>query len=460
MNIFGLEINFKNLPVLDPDFIPMLQFQEAYKVGATEKISLAVERADGMAVYNTLIHATPESKELDRFYIERIVKNILWFKGGYKIYVCGSDDIYEYLHQTYSAEGDRNFDYDFMSTVYEMPFSVVKCTPETFPAEQENAQAVGGHLDGCRIGFDAGGSDRKVCAVVDGECVYSEEVVWFPKITEDWNYHYKEILTAMKTAASHMPRVDAIGVSSAGVFVENETKVASLFLKIPKDDFQAHIKTIFLDAAKEVADVPCIVCNDGDVSALAGGMSLGENNVLGIAMGTSEAVGFLNADGCITGWLNELAFAPVDANPNAEQDEWSHDYGVGCKYFSQDAVIKLARNTSIELPDTCSPGEKLKIVQKAMIEGNEDAVKIFDSIGVYLGHSLPYYYTMYGYHNALLMGRVLSGLGGDLILKRALEVINQEYPEISKEIAPQLPSEQARRVGQSVAAATLPRSLS
>ena len=38
------------------------------------------------------------------------------------------------------------------------------------------------------------------------------------KVTEDPEYHFNEIVTAFKTAASKMPRVDAIGVSSAGTF--------------------------------------------------------------------------------------------------------------------------------------------------------------------------------------------------------------------------------------------------
>ena len=171
---------------------------------------------------------------------------------------------------------------------------------------------------------------------------FSEEVVWFPKTNSDPDYHYEGIVAAMKSAAAHMPRVDAIGVSSAGIYIDNRTMNASLFLKVSKEDFDAKVKDIYLRAAKEFGDVPVVVANDGDVSALAGAMSLEENNGLGIAMGTSEAVGYVDPEGNITGWLNELAFVPVDAAPTAMVDEWSGDIGCGVKYFSQDSVIKLA----------------------------------------------------------------------------------------------------------------------
>mgnify|MGYP000831412574 CR=1 FL=1 len=313
-------------------------------------------------------------------------------------------------------------------------------------------------LVSCGIGFDAGGSDRKVSAVIDGEPVYSEEVVWFPKITEDPDYHYDGIVSAFKSAAEKMPRVDAVGVSSAGIYIDNRTMVASLFLKVPKDKFNEKVKDIYIRAARDVfgPDIPLVVCNDGDVSALAGAMGLGENNVLGIAMGTSEAVGYVDEKGNITGWLNELAFMPVDVNPDAMEDEWSGDIGCGVKYFSQDGVIKLAPRAGINLSESLSPAEKLKEVQKLMDQDGNNAAEIYRSIGTYLGHALAYYYDLYHCRHVLLLGRVMSGKGGDLVLEEAKRVLADEYPECSGKLFPALPDEKSRRVGQSVAAASLP----
>ena len=254
-----------------------------------------------------------------------------------------------------------------------------------------------------------------------------------------------------------MPRVDAIGVSSAGVYVDNRIMVASLFLKVSDEDFDKKVKNMYLDVAKEIGEnIPIEVANDGDVTALAGAMDLNDNAVLGIAMGTSEAGGYVDPDGNITGWLNELAFAPVDFSKDAMVDEWSGDYGCGVKYFSQDGVIKLAPFAGIELDESLSPAEKLKVVQGLMKEGDARAADIYDTIGAYFGYAIAYYSEFYEIKHVLIMGRVTSGEGGTILLARAQEVLDKEFPELAKKITLHIPDENSRRVGQSVAAASLP----
>ena len=442
MERYNIDVRIKNVPPLDPDFIPILKFNQAFLATAKKPVSLAVERADGqIAAFRTFVHGTPEMAEADRYYIDRMVKTALWLQGGFKVYT-DDREIYEYLSGVYCQGGEREFDWDFMSDVYEHPFEVVLTSQ--VPETRDAPKAIGGHLEGCRIGFDAGGSDRKVSAVVDGD-------------NSDPDYHYDGIVAALKSAAEHMPRVDAVGVSSAGVFINDRTMRASLFLQVPPDLYNAKVKDIYIRAIRDTfGGVPYSVINDGDVSALAGAMSLEDNNVLGIAMGTSEAVGYVDENGCITGWLNELAFVPVDANPDAMRDEWSGDIGCGVKYFSQDGVIKLAPRTGIELDENASPAEKLKAVQKLMEEGDPRAARVYESIGIYLGHTLAYYYTLYGCRHVLLLGRVMSGKGGDLILDTAKKVLADEYPETVGNMVPELPDEKFRRVGQSMAAASLP----
>lgn len=337
------------------------------------------------------------------------------------------------------------------------PFQCVWKPIEEAPVTEESATPIGRHLDGCRIGFDAGGSDRKVSAVIDGESVYSEEVVWFPKINSDPQYQYDGILSAMKSAAEHLPHVDAIGVSSAGVYVDNRIMVASLFLKVSKEDFEKRVKNMYIDIAKEFGEnVPLEVANDGDVTALAGAMDLEDDSVLGIAMGTSEAGGYVDPSGNITGWLNELAFAPVDYSKDAMVDEWSGDIGCGVKYFSQDGVIKLAPAAGIELDESLSPAEKLKVVQGLMEQNDPRAAAIYDTIGVYFGYAIAYYSLFYDIKHVLIMGRVTSGEGGVIILDRANEVLTKEFPELAEKCKLHIPDEKSRRVGQSVAAASLP----
>ncbi len=455
MNYLGIDYHISNVPVLDHNFIPFGVWMQAYLEGAEHPVSVAVERENGLiSVRHTRIRGE-EFAEANLRFVERFVKFELWSTGGFRVYLCGCDDIAKQLADLYKPDGERAYDVSFVEDVYERPLEIIACSEEDFPAENEAAKAIGGHLEGCRIGFDAGGSDRKVSAVIDGEPVYSEEVVWFPKTNEDPTYHFNEIVTAMKTAASKMPHVDAIGVSSAGVYVNNCPMVASLFIKVPRDR-REEVKSIYTRAGAEIGDVPLVVANDGDVTALAGYMSSGSGDILGIAMGTSEAVGYVNDDGNVLGWLNELAFAPVDLSPTAMQDEWSTDYGVGCKYFSQDAVIKLAPAAGIELDETLSPAEKLKVVQALAEDGHEGALDIFRTIGEYLAHTLVLYSAFYEIKMVLVLGRVASGVGGDLIISECNRVLAEEYPALDAQITVTTPDEKMRRVGQSVAAASLP----
>lgn len=455
MKYLGVELNVKNLPALDPGFIPLGAFNAAYLKGAKKPVGIAVERSAGeMASCNTYIYGTPEMREADNYYIERLVKTLLWMKGGFRVFVCGDEGLYSYLRDCYRTGGAREFDADFMSDVYEHPFEVIYT--DNLPAAKDSPKKSGGSLGGCRIGFDAGGSDRKVSAVIDGEVVYSEEVVWYPKLNSDPAYHYDGIVSALKSAAEHMPRVDAVGVSSAGIYINNRTMKASLFLSVPRDKFDAEVKDIYIRAVRDTfGDIPYAVVNDGDVTALAGAMSLEDTNILGIAMGTSQAGGFVDENGCITGWLNELAFVPVDAGPEAMEDEWSRDIGCGVKYFSQDAVIKLAAPAGIELEDSLSPADKLKCVQALVEEGDKRAEAVYHDIGIYLAHSLVYYNSLYSFRNVMLLGRVMSGRGGDILLRTCEEVLADEYPQIYAGIKIALPDEKFRRVGQSAAAASL-----
>lgn len=457
MQYLGINYSMNHPPKLDPTFIPFGVWRAAYLKDAKKPIAIALERDKGrISVHHTCIHGTPEMAEADYRYVERYVKFLLWSTGGFRVSICGCSELTQRLQKAYTPEGERHFDYTFVNQLYERNLEILDLPLDQCPAANEQAEPMGGNMDGCRIGFDAGGSDRKVSAVIDGECVYSEEVIWFPKLQEDPDYHFGHIVEAFKTAASKMPRVDAIGVSSAGTFIGNAPMVASLFIKVPRSNWDK-VKTIYDRAAKEIGDVPILVANDGDVSALAGAMGLGKGNLMGIAMGTSEAVGYVDEDQNVLGWINELAFAPVDLQEGAMQDEWSTDFGVGCKYFSQDAVIKLAPVAGIEIDPELSLAEKLKVVQALMEQDDQRAIDLFETIGAYLAYTVVLYSQFYNIEYMMLMGRVMSGKGGDTILRVCNEILKDEYPELAEKCLVTLPDEKMRRVGQSVAAASLPK---
>ncbi len=444
---------------LDPGFLPAVIYNRNYhaKVRASGKavpLVLGLERECGLVSrFETLVSPVADADTL--FYVERLVKFLLWARGGWKLHFGGPASIGSLIRKTYSSRGARKFDCKMMELAYGKKFEVVLTNPNNVPAAKDMQVAAGGHLKGCRIGFDLGASDYKVSAVIDGQAVFTEETPWDPKTQSNPEYHYHHISAALHRAAAHMPRVDAIGGSSAGIIVDNEIRVASLLRSIPKRLFPK-AAGVFKRIRAEW-NVPLVVMNDGDVTALAGALSLGQTGMLGIAMGSSEAAGYMDQKGRILGWLNELAFAPVDYNPKAPADEWSGDAGVGALYFSQQAVNKLLPAAKIKLPKSMGLPERLKEVQDLMAAGDERAAKIYETIGVYLGYAIPHYADFYDYSHMLILGRVTTGAGGDIVLTKAREVLDKEFPEAARRIEMHVPDEKARRVGQAVAAASLPK---
>ncbi len=449
------ELNLRFPAPLDPDFVPCALWNRAVIAAARNPVPLviAVEGEDGrISRHETVISATPDAEAL-RF-AERLVKMLLWARGGWRVVIGGPPVVAEHVRDVYQAGGARAFDADMMQRVYLQPFTVEGCSTEEVPAAREKGAVHGGHLDGCRIGFDLGASDFKLAAVREGEVVWSHEIPWDPKNQADPAYHYRHLAEGLKLAASHLPRVAAIGGSSAGVIVNNRFMVASLLRSVPADKFE-EARGIFQRLQREW-NIPLEVANDGDITALAGAMSLNENGVLGVAMGSSEAAGYLNMEGRMTGWLTELAFAPVDMNPAALPDEWSGDRGVGALYFSQQAVNKLLPASGIVLPVKMGLPERLKEVQSLMLAGDERAARIYQTVGTWLGYTVPHYADHYDFRHLLILGRVTTGAGGDIILSRAREVLAAEFPDVAGRINVQLPDEKSRRVGQAVAAASLP----
>ena len=454
MDRYGIQIDIKNKPVLQPDFIPLFRFNEEFLKEATEPFSIAVEKNDKqISVKSTFTRKGEKYADANNYYIEKLVKTELWQKGGFRIYVKGDEEVYKRLKASYAPGGNRAFDAVFMGDLYEESFEVVKC--DELPEPFEIKKSVGRHFDGRRVGIDLGGSDYKVSSVIDGDVVYSKETVWHPKTNSDPEYHFNGIVAALKDGAAHLPGVDAIGISSAGIVGNNRVLNAQIYHTIPKELFNSKVRDIYFRAVAEIGeDIPFEVANDGDVSALIGSISLNRNNLLGIAMGTSTAGGYVDANGNISNWLSELAFMPVDASPGAARDNWTGDIGVGVHYFCQEAVIKLAGPAGIPLEQYETPAQKLKAVQDLLDEGHEGAAAIFRSMGCYLGHTAPMYHDIYGTDAILLLGRVVSGEGGNTMVEVANNVLREEYPETPIDFL--LPDEKTRRLGQSAIAASLP----
>lgn len=456
-----LPIQPKLIPELDPGFVPAALYNREFRRLAREQgaipFRLALERADGsVSLFETVVLPPgAPSFALNFTYIERILKFLLWARGGWKVYAGGPPAIGRFLQQAYAPGGSRAFDAEFMGGVYERPFTIVVCRPEEVPAQKETTVALGRHLDGCRVGFDLGASDRKASAVMDGEVVYSEETPWDPRNQGDPQYHYDGVMDSIRRAASKLPRLDAVGGSSAGVYINNRVRVASLFRAVSREEFDSKIAGLFLRIRDELG-VPLEVVNDGEVTALAGSMSLGENPVLGIAMGSSLAAGYADAHGNITSWLNELAFVPVDYRADGPVDEWSGDRGCGVQFFSQQGSNRLCLQGGMSFPVEMGLPERLVALQEKMKAGDETALKVYETIGVCLGYSVAHFADFYELRHILVLGRVTTGAGGDIMIERARAVLEVEFPELAAKVNLALPDEKSRRVGQSIAAASLP----
>ncbi len=459
-----IQVTAKRRPPLDPGFVAASLWNRDFRAaaqasGSAERLAVALTRPDGsVSTYHTIVFRHEgEGAALNCRYVERLVKFLLWQRGGNGITIAGDPAIAQHIRAVYSPSGPRAFDYQFMGDrVYGKPMEVTSVCYEQAPEARETGLPLGRHLDGCRIGFDLGGSDRKCAAVVDGEVVYSEEIAWDPYFQTDPQYHFDGIQDSLRRAAAHMSRVDAIGGSAAGIYLNNEIRVASLFRGIPRECFDARVTRLFFELQRAWHGIPFVVVNDGEVTALAGSMTLGDGAVLGVSMGTSQAGGYVNAEGNITGWLNELAFVPVDYRERGPQDEWSLDHGVGAQYFSQQAVSRLLPAARISVPEGMPLAERLVTVQDLMAAGDPRAAQIYETIGVYFGYAVAQYAGFYDLRHLLVLGRVMTGTGGDLLLSTAQQVLRDEFPQVAEAVRWHLPDEKEKRHGQAVAAASLP----
>ena len=450
--------SMKFVPELDKDFVPAVLWVKEYRkmlTAESETLGVCLLRNDGSVFRHDLKILSDEYYDLTLRFVERVVKFLLWQKGGCRIFMS-NQKLASSIGEIYSEEGMREFDCDFIGRrIFDSPIKVEYVAFSELPQPKDIASPLGRNLDGCRIGFDLGGSDRKCAALVDGEVIFSEEIKWSPYFEKDPQYHIEGINDSLKKAAQKLPRVDAIGGSAAGVYVNNEVRGGSLFRGVPEDLFETHIRLLFKGLQK-VWDVPFDIVNDGEVAALAGAMELNDNAVLGIAMGTSLASGYVTPDGNITPWLNELAFVPVDFRENAPQDEWSKDIGCGVQYFSQQAVARLAPLAGLEFPPDMPFPEMLVEVQRLMENNDDRAASVFRTIGIYFGYSIAFFKEFYDYKNLLIMGRVTTGQGGEIIIQKAREVLKSEFPELG-DINLCTPDEKNKRHGQAIAAASLPR---
>jgi len=380
------------------------------------------------------------------------------------------------LVRAFSVGGMYEYEVTAMPNVNgtpESPFPVKVVAASELPEAKDTPQVCGKDASGCRLAFDLGKSDIKVVAVQDNEVKYSKETEW-DVTNPDPDYHFKAIVDAMKIGKEALPKIDAIGGSATGtVSGKNEATWCDIFPNVPPDVYKEKVVDIFVRIAKELAgDVPLKVINDGEVTALAAVTKIKAGKVLGISMGSSEGGGYANADGNLMGWINELCYIRLDLNPMAPSDPWTKGAhsGISHMYLGQRGATKLASAGGIEAPeDQMYPNpamctikhdnhaQCLKLIQAAMNDPAKEprARLIYETVGVYLGYGLAQYTEFYEIDHIMILGRVSKGTGGDIMLAKAKEVLQTEFPDVPP-ITFHTADDHFKAVGQCIAAAALP----
>jgi predicted NBD/HSP70 family sugar kinase len=463
---------------LDPNFSPVVLGKKKYLKyvsGSPFVVEWALERSDGVARGKLPVFADSHPDVDASVHLAGVlIQEMIWQRSAFRLLLCGPPGTCGALLRAFSPEGKYAFEVRTMPKVcgltkafeVRMVFSAAE-----LPPPRDTPQRCGSDASGCRLAFDLGKSDIKTVAVQDNQVLHSKETEW-DVTNPDPQYHWEMILSALQDTAQHLPRIDAIGGSATGTLSgDNGATWCDIFPNVPPEVYKEKVVPIFRNLAKKFGDVPLKVINDGEVTALAGKMMVNQGNLFGISMGSSEGGGYCDEEGRLLGWINEMCYIQLDLNPEAVTDPWTKGHtGISHMYLGQRGATKLVEKGGVDVPEELRPDHSnmntmkheghakcLKLIQAAMKDPAKEpqARKIYETVGVYLGYGLAQYSEHYKIENALILGRVSSGAGGDVLIAKAKEVLAVEFPDIPP-IKFHFADEHFKRVGQCIAAAALP----
>jgi len=467
---------------LDPNFISGAREIQAYRRLVAEagdrarNVGFAVHQVNDIVSrfdYKALPGYDARTRKVNNQIGERLFKYILWQRGGWKAEIGGSRNLAQHIMEEYGEDGEHSWDAEFMGNgVFKRPFEIKERGFSQLPESNERYQKIGGHYGGCRIGIDLGNSDYKLSAVIDGKEVFRAEssdlgLEWDPNSATDVNYMIEKINEGIAAAATFLPRIDAIGISTAGIVVDNEYKLGSLIKDLPSEAIE-YIPTIFREVQSKWG-VPLVVRNDGDVSALGAAESLGLDTCIGLAGGSSVAAAAI-FNGQLNSWFHELAFPGMDFHPFARlQYKWDSDErGAAECYLPQLALPFLVQQAGLtDVLDLKMDETDKNILRPALIEligmaeegKDQRVINVFEQYGKYYGHFVAMAGMMYdNMHDAFLFGKVTEGAAGDIAVPFANAVLNVEFPELEMKL--HVADSESRATGQAYAAAGLAESVS
>lgn len=431
---------------LDKDFKPIIDSFESFQRRAKEPITLTIKR--GEEVIFPFSMRISSNFEKSYFYTKRLLLTLLWMVGGEEIFYTGSPLFYHYLEKRLETDEEILSSLHEMEKIFNRSFSFKRV--EEVPQRKDKVNPFSGSFKGCRIGLDLGGSDRKVTVVKDNEVVYSEETLWSPKEQNDPQYHYLGMLDSLERAKKYLPHVDGIGISTAGIVANNELLFAALYAKVTEEKKQKEARPVFKNIMKEhFPNVPFQVENDGDVSAIGASALYHKNKVLGLALGTSFAAGYVK-DSSLNGWISELSKVPINVSKKARKHYILGIEGSASEYLSQKGIVYLLENNGLSLQGDLP--HKLLQIQKLAEEGDPLVLKGYHDMGIYLGSDIRYLSLFYDIESVFLLGRVMSGKGGEILLQTASDYLKKKKMQIDLFSA----DEDFKRLGQSYIAASLP----
>lgn len=434
--------------VLDKKFLPAYDEFKSFQKEGTKEIVVTAKRKDNI-VYPFRMMIS-DDYEKSYFFAKKMILSLMWIVGAESFCYKGDKEFYSYLiNRVYDdLETKKSFEAmkesfgsDVLITLDDKDYEVIQ-SKTTFT----------GSFDGNRIGIDLGGSDRKVTAISDGKVVFSDETLWTPKPETDYKYHVEGILDSLNKAASVLKRVDSVGVSTAGMVFDDELIYPALFESVPLETKQSKIRTLIPDIVKDrFGDIPFAIANDGDVSAIGASIMFKKDNVLGLALGTSFAAGYAK-NGFLLNWANELSKVSIDYNPEARAHYILNIQGSSSEYLSQKGIVRLLENNGVQLEGETLP-KKLVSIQKMAEEGNKIVLDAYHDMGIYLGSAIMFFTMFYKIDSVMLLGRVLTGKGGEILTNTASSYLKERGVNIEVFTC----DENFKRLGQSYIAASMPR---
>lgn len=417
----------------------------SFQAEANQEIEIVLSRGKGL-VYPFSLRINDDFEE-SYFHLKKVLFALLWTIGGSRFLFHCDSSFYSRFVGKIQKDEEVHASFKAIEKIYgepvsfflteEIPFKTIKTAKRTLLPS------------GCRVGLDLGGSDIKVMALQDGKVLYSSEILWSPKTARDPSYHDSFIRSALKEAASYLPRVDAVGVSTSGVVEEEDLIYPSLFTSCSEKDKKEGIRVLLKEISHELfPNATFSLINDGDASALGASFLYEKDSVLGLSLGTSLAGGYVK-NGFLYPYLNELSKVPVNFSSFAKRHYQLGIKGSASEYLSQKGIIALTEESGVELKGTLP--EKLLMVQVLAEQGNDEVLQAYRTFGKRLGSCVLYFSLFLDFSCVFLLGRVLSGKGGETLLESANEYLASKGSELTLFSA----DERFKRLGQAYVAACL-----